>query len=549
MSIFRLSGFAGFAALVCLSAVAGAEPTQIGESTRRPLIARPPADASLIQPAGCGKAAAAILAELNRTDGDTHQPLGPGGLADTDLLHNDVELDLSVSGNDLTIVGSNTMTVRSLVDGLTTFDIRLRSNFTITGATVDGSPVTVQNIDTVTRRVLLGTTFNTGDQFDVRIDFNGVAVSRGFGSIEVDYAGGQPVIASLSEPYYAYTWWPCKDGTWGDPGDNADKATLDMALIAPSNMRSVSNGVLVGVDPLPGGRSRYRWHSDYPISTYLVMLGSHPYNTWTETFTYDDGQTVHNMPVEFNIYPSDDTPSNRAAWGEVVTMLGVLSDLYGLYPFIDEKYGIYEFPFNGGMEHQTNTGQGTFLEYVTAHELGHQWFGDMITCRTWSDIWLNEGFATYTEALWEEFKPGSTGHPALVNAMNDRRPDPFTAANQSVYVYQTDDVGRMFAYDTTYLKAAWVVHMLRGIMGDAAFFQFLADYRAQFAYSAATTADFEQVAESSSGLDLTAFFDQWIYQDGQLIYAFGWENANIDGQDYVRLRLRQIQSGSMPTFV
>ncbi|MBZ0173168.1 MAG: hypothetical protein K8E66_12360, partial [Phycisphaerales bacterium] len=343
-----LSGLVSLAVPSLLVSPATAEPTSDGENTERVLIARPPHQADLCKVAGCGKAAAAMLAELNGTAGESGLLRAPRALQDTDLLHNDAELELSVSGNDLTITGSNTMTVKSMIDGLTEFDIRLRSNFTVTAATVNGSTVTVQNVDTVTPRVLLGSTFNTGDECDVHVAFTGVAVSRGFGSIEVDYAGGQPVVASLSEPYYAYTWWPCKDGAFGDPGDNNDKATLELALIAPSNMRSVANGVLQGIDALSGGRSRYRWRSDYPISTYLVAFGSHPYNTWTETFTYDDGQAVHQMPVEFNIYPSDDTSGNRAAWGEAVDMLTVFSDLFGLYPFIDEKYGMYQFMFGGG---------------------------------------------------------------------------------------------------------------------------------------------------------------------------------------------------------
>ncbi|USN98250.1 MAG: hypothetical protein H6810_08670 [Phycisphaeraceae bacterium] len=537
-------------ALLLAAAPAWAEPTADGEPTARELVARPPYQADYCKVAGCGKAAAAMLAELNGTAGDTGGLLrDPRGLEDTDVLHNDVELELSVSGYDLTINGSNTITVRSLIDGLTQFDIRLRTNYTITSATVNGNAATVQPVDTVTRTIVLGSTFNTGDEFDLRIEFNGLAVSRGLGSIEVDYAGGQPVVASLSEPYYAYTWWPCKDGEFGAPGDNDDKATLDLAIIAPSTMRSVANGVLEGVDSLSGNRSRYRWHSDYPLSTYLVMIASHPYNTWTQTFTYDDGQTVYTMPVEFNIYPADDTTNHRTNWNRVVDMLGVFSDQFGLYPFIDEKYGIYEFPFSGGMEHQTNTGEGVFIEYVNAHELTHQWFGDMITCRTWSDIWLNEGFATYGEAIWEEFKNGGDSHAALVGAMNARRPSASTTTSYSVYVYDTTNEYRIFDYDTSYLKGGWVVHMLRGVMGDETFFQFLGDYRAQFAYKAATTADLQLVAENSSGLDLDAFFSQWVYEPGQLIYRYGWQNATIDGQNYVRLRLRQTQSASLPTFV
>src|SRR5262249_52979922 len=141
------------------------------------------------------------------------------------------------------------------------------------------------------------------------------------------------------------------------------------------------------------------------------------FSTWTRQFNHPGGS----MPVVFNVYPGDDTSATRASLDKVITMLGTLGDLYGPYPFINEKDGVYEFNFGGGMEHQTDTGQGFFDEVVTVHELGHQWWGDNVTCKTWSDIWLNEGFATYTEALWEEHKPGSTGFPALRSAMVGRR--------------------------------------------------------------------------------------------------------------------------------
>src|SRR5262249_15754047 len=154
------------------------------------------------------------------------------------------------------------------------------------------------------------------------------------------------------------------------------------------------------------------WLTNYKTAPYLWFFSSTNYNQWSRTYTYQlPGGGTGTMPVEFSIYPASDTAANRAAWEKVVDMLGVFSQLFGEYPFVGEKYGIYQFPFAGGMEHQTYTGQGTFVEYVTAHELGHQWWGDNVTCRTWNHIWLNEGFATYCEALWEEFKPGSTGQP------------------------------------------------------------------------------------------------------------------------------------------
>lgn len=468
-------------------------------------------------------------------------PVGGGGPdleGPTDVLHN--KLDLELVPSTQTIIGSNEMTVLSLTNGLSEFTFRLRSQYVITSATCNGVPITITNVSTTTRRATLDKAYNAGEQFVLAIAYNGVASSKGYGSIEFTSQGGQPLIYTLSEPYYAYTWWPCKDADVGEAGDNSDKFTLEMAVTVPDTLVVASNGVLQGVDPLPGAK-RYRWKSDYPIVTYLVSFAATNYNTWSKSFNYGGGS----MPVEFFIYPGSDTPGNRAAWELCIPMLGTFSEVYGLYPFINEKYGICQFGFSGGMEHQTITGQGGFGQSLTAHELAHQWWGDAVTCKTWHDIWLNEGFATYSEAIWEEKKPGSTGLPALFAAMDARRP---SQVSGTVYRYDTSSINAIFSSNYAYRKGGWVLHQLRKVVGDAKFFEILAAYRAAYEGSAATTDDLLAVAESVSGMELDWFFDEWVYNGGAPAYASGWQTVNINGQDYLRLRLRQSQVGTYPVF-
>jgi len=471
------------------------------------------------------------------------------GLGETDVLSND--LDIEIDPANVTIAGSNTMRVRVLTQGLAEFTFMLRSNFTITSATINGSTsvtVAAPPANSYARRVTLNRAYNAGEEFTLRIAYNGPAVSRGFGSITfgTQPSSTNPIISTLSEAYYAGTWWPVKDGDVFLPGDNDDKATLRMSITAPDSLRSVSNGLLESVSDLPNARRRYTWVHNYPISTYLAAFSSSVYNTWTRTYTYPlPGGGNGSMPVEFNVYPGSDTPANRAAWELCLPMLDAFRPAFGEYPFVNEKYGIYQFPFGGGMEHQTNTGQGTFNESVTAHELGHQWWGDDVTCKTWHDIWLNEGFATYSEAIWYERKPGSSGTPALHAAMAARRP---SAVSGTVYVYATNDMNRIFSSTYSYRKAAWVLHQLRKVVGDATFFQILAAHRAAFAGRGATTDDFIATANSVSlaygGPDLTRFFNQWVYAGGAPEYAYAWENAPIGGLNYLRLRVRQVQDAS-----
>jgi hypothetical protein len=225
----------------------------------------------------------------------------------------------------------------------------------------------------------------------------------------------------------------------------------------------------------------------------------------------------------------------------------VFGDLFGLYPFLDEKYGIYQFGFGGGMEHQTMTGQGSFTETLTAHELAHQWWGDMITCGTWQDIWLNEGFATYSEALWLESEPGGGGTDALHAHMEIRRP---SDVNGSVYVPAADagNFNRIFSSNFSYRKGAWVLHQLRHVVGDQNFFDILAAYRAAYEHGSAITEDLRQVAEGVYGSDLTWFFDEWVYDIGAPAYASAWRGHEIGGTNYVELYISQFQTSSYPIF-
>ncbi len=492
---------------------------------------------------GCGKSHALMLRA--RAGLPIHEPASFGAREapdHTDVLSNNVDFEINTAAD--TIVGSNTIRVRSLVNGLTQFTFMLRTQYSAT-VTLNGSTpasATTPVSGSYGRVVTLDRPYNVNEEFTVRIAYSGTAVSRGFGSIEFGSQNGVPLVSTLSEAYFAATWMPVKDGDFGQPGDNGDKATWKIAVTAPDTLNTVCNGLLVGVDTLSGGRKKYRWETNYPMATYLAHFSTTNYTNWEIPYTYPlEGGGTGTMPVRFSLYPASDTPSNRAAWEIVVPMLATFRPLFGEYPFINERYGIYQFPFGGGMEHQTSTGQGTFDEGVTAHELGHQWWGDDVTCKTWNHIWLNEGFATYAAALWFEHKPGSTGLPALHAEMAQSRP---SNVNDSVYVYNTTDMGRIFSGTYSYNKGAWVLHMLRHAVGDAAFFQILADYRAAFRGGAATTEDFASVVSSVTGENYDRYFDQWIYQIGAPSYQFGWQNATVNGKRYTRLRVEQVQNTS-----
>ncbi|GMV25433.1 MAG: hypothetical protein AMXMBFR58_14640 [Phycisphaerae bacterium] len=459
----------------------------------------------------------------------------------TDVLHQDLDIEVIYATDNIS--GSNTMTVKSLVNGLTQFTIRLRSQYTVSSCQVDGvnCSISTPGASSYGRTITLPRAYNAGEVFTVYIAYSGTAVSRGFGSIEFSTLGGQPGVFTLSEPYFSATWWPTKDGDFGQPGDNGDKFTMELALTAPSTYTTASNGLLQGVDTLSGNRKRYRWATNYPIAPYLVAFGSTTYNTWTKDYNYGEGT----MPVQFFVSPASDSPSNRAGWEKCINMLATYRTVYGLYPFINEKYGIYEFVFGGGMEHQTITGQSGFGESLTAHELTHQWWGDNVTCKTWNHIHLNEGFATYGECLWEERKNGGTNLAALRSAINARKPG---TVSGTVYCSDVGDINAIFNYTNSYQKGAWVQHMLRRVMGDADYFAGLANYRAKRQGGAATTDQFFADMSEVEGADLTYFMNQWVYSPGAVQYQYGWQTANINGQNYLRLYINQVQSASYPVY-
>jgi aminopeptidase N len=504
---------------------------------------------------GCDLCANARLEALNRLGSDAIRSLMPKGeaggeialeaMGDTDVLHYDLEIEITninPGGNTCTITGTNVMTIQAKLAGLDEFTFRLDNNFTITSALINGTtPITVNMLSSTTRRAVLDRAYSYDEVFELTISYTGNTTSEGFGSIDVGWAGGNPVVATLSEAFYAYTWWPAKDGETNEPGDQSDKFTMDFAIIVPAAYTVPANGILEGVDDLSGNRRRFRWSTDYPIATYLVSFAATVYNTWTEYYEYDGGS----MPVEFFIYPSNDHQAYRNGWGRSVDMIAAFKPLYGEYPFLEEKYGIYNFNFGGGMEHQTMTGQGSYSESLTAHELAHQWWGDMITCETWSDIWLNEGFATWSECIWEEYKGATPNINAYFNAVDARRP---WNLNTTVYVYPDEiTMSRVFSSNSSYRKGCWVLHQLRGVVGTDMMFDILAAYRDAYEYSAATTDEFAAVASSVYGEDLGWFFDEWVYQSGAPSYQWGWSTATAGGKYYLLLYIRQTQGGGAPS--
>ncbi|MCB1185138.1 T9SS type A sorting domain-containing protein [bacterium] len=436
-----------------------------------------------------------------------------------DVHHYNVALTLNVDLRRLT--GTVTTTAEVVGDSLTELDLNMVTTMRTLDVTAAGAPSTFSHANDIVT-VHLDRTYYAGETVQVGVhylrDFSITIQSDPFQWVRQD---GLYNVFSYSEPYGAREWWPCKD-------INTDKAdSLDLYINVPEGMACASNGRLV-TDYNFDTWHRWQWKTNHPIATYLFSLAVYPYTRWSDWYTPLAGGDP--MEVSYFVFPSH-ADSVQDTYAQTVPMLEAFADAFGEYPFVDEKYGHAEFAIGGGMEHQTISSLGGWSEDVIAHELTHQWWGDMVTCADFGHIWLNEGLAMFGEAYWHEQRYGVADYRSYMAGISYFGPGTVFVEDPAV-----DDI---FDVGLTYFKGGWVVHMLRGILGDADFFAALDLYRAGHAYGTATTADFQAAMETVSGLDLEAFFQQWIYGDYYPVYRMDWEPGPSAGQ--ITVTIDQIQ--------
>ncbi len=444
-------------------------------------------------------------------------------------------LDLTITTSPNYLRGRVLLTARSLQDGKTSITLDLMNALTIDSVKVGGTITSfIQSISSF--NVTLDKIYNNGDMMEVEIFYQGVPGSSGFGSFEFSSHSGTPWVWSLSEPYGAKDWWPCND----HPMDKAD--STDIFVTCNSEFKVGSNGKLLSVIDNGNGTSTHHWKTVYPISTYLISIAFTNYSEFSNWFKYS---STDSMQVLNYVLP-EHLSSAQSGLPRAVDGLQIFSQLFGLYPFVDEKYGHAEFGWGGGMEHQTMTYVGGFGEYLVIHELSHQWFGDMITCRTWPDLWLNEGFASYCEALYGEKRYGMSSYWSVVNAdMNSAK-----SAIGTLYLQDTTSVGNMFAGSRVYSKGSSVLHMLRHVIGDSAFFQSMYNYAndPNLKFGTASTQDFQSVCEATSGVDLDFFFNEWVFGEKYPRYTYGWTFEPSFGGYKVTLGINQTTLTTNPPF-
>lgn len=400
---------------------------------------------------------------------------------------------------------------------MTTVTFDLADNMNVSGVTQNGMPLSYSQNTNDELIITLSTTLQLGQSTSVVISYNGNPISSGFGSFEQTTHNGDPIIWTLSEPYGAKGWWPCKQ----DLNDKID--SIDVFITTPQFNASneeyiaVSNG-LEQSQTINGTNKTTHFKHQYPIPAYLIAIAVTNYSIYAHTVDNNGNP----FEIVNYVYPESLTSAQNQT-GVTVDIMNLYTQLFEEYPFSNEKYGHAQFGWGGGMEHTTVSFMGDFNRGLIAHELAHQWFGNKVTCGSWKDIWLNEGFATYLAALTIENLDGDSSFKdwriSTVNSIT-------SAPDGAVYLSNTDttSVSRIFNGRLSYRKGSMVLHMLRKKLGDAIFFQGLKNYLADsnLAYAYAKTPDLIGHMETASGEDLTAFFNDWVYNQGYPSYMLTW---------------------------
>lgn len=431
-----------------------------------------------------------------------------------DVLHYRLDLRFPIASNAFS--GTVTATCVSKEDDLDEVSFHM-VDLVVDSVLLDGTRLNASQ--TAGQVVLsLSNPVAAGDTFTVTIAYHGAPHNAGFYFYEM-------CAYTFAEPVDARRWFPCYDVPW-------DKATAELHVTVPKGVEVASIGLLEGRDISGDGKwETFHWRSVHPVSTYLICVTmSKCYARWSDWYVTP---TMDSVEIVYYIFTRDSAKAKND-FVNMVAAMTFFSDRFGAYPF--EKYGMAEVePCGfGGMEHQTMTTINSSWirgdrsrENGLVHELAHMWWGDAVTLNDWPAIWLNEGFAVYSEALFIEHQ---YGREAFQNYM---------AGCKSIYISQTgfydfpiyDPIG-LFDYGIVYKKGGCVLHMLRTVVGDENFWRILKTYYGTYKYSNASIPEFQTVCETVSGMGLEWFFREWIYEDGYIRLEYSWGSSRLASGKY-----------------
>ncbi len=449
-----------------------------------------------------------VCKEARHVHGKSIEPRNSAFAVSDQTNHTHAEFHWTVDPAILYIKGSVTFQFLALTE-VDSMALELNSALRIDSITHNGSLIEASRQGT-SFLMVFPQTIQAKSVGSFTVYYQGVPPETGFGSFVKDEHNKVPVIWTLSQPYGASDWWPCKN----ELSDKID--SIDVFVTTPKDIKAASNGKLIGIDKSTD-QWIHHWKHRYPIATYLIAIAVTNYESYSDYLV--EGQDT--LEILNYVFPES---LNDAKIGtpESAKMIHLFDSLFVKYPFFSEKYGHAQFGWGGGMEHQTMSFMTNFGFELTAHELGHQWFGNLVTCKSWTDIWLNEGFATYLAGLCYEHLLDGIYWPQykrLNIARVTSQPD------GSVRCTDTTDIDRIFNGRLSYSKGAMILHQLRWVMGDTLFFTALKNYLNDplLRYNFVETADLKRHFEAVWKDDLTWYFDDWYSGEGHPIYTLRWK--------------------------
>jgi aminopeptidase N len=382
--------------------------------------------------------------------------------------------------------------------------------------------------------VQLNQTYNPGEQLQVKVCYRHNNIT----DHAFNASGGH--VFTDAEPEGARHWFPC----WDKP---SDKAMLDITVKVPATAKCGSNGALVD-STINGDTLTYHWSSAQPLATYLMVLTARLNYNLDIVYWHKLSNPADSIPLRF-YYNTGESPYYIESI--LPDMTTYYSQNFIEHPFQKNGFATLNSDFYwGGMENQTLTSlcPNCWVEYLVAHEYAHQWFGDMITCATWADVWLNEGFATWMEAFWDERTGGYSTYK--VDIENDaayyfnNHPNPDWPIYNPDWANNTPPVGTLFNTSIVYDKAACALHQIRYMLGDTLFFHTMQAYCADtnLKFKSATTAEFNAKVNEVTGANYDWYFTDWIDQPSYPVYQnkYNFEDMGT-GQWKVNFQASQVQ--------
>ncbi|MDX2172735.1 MAG: M1 family aminopeptidase [Bacteroidota bacterium] len=453
-----------------------------------------------------------------------------------------VHLNLNLERTNKNVSGGVTTVATVTIAPLDTFQTLLHQNHTIDSVRLNGLLLSSIRQDSLIK-VKIPTPLTTGTTFTVTVYYHGIApvggsaIGNGF-SNGTSGSWGNQVTWSLSESLAGYHWWPCKQIL-------TDKIDSSWVFVTTDSTNKVgSNGILKNT-VVVGNKKRYEWKSKTPIAYYLISVAIAKYKEYNlyahPLYLPGDSILIQNYIYD-NALNNTLFNSQKLTLNKMPQVMELQCKLFGMYPFYKEKYGHCMAPFGGGMEHQTMTSLGFFDYYVDAHELGHQWWGDNVTCKSWGDIWINEGFASYSEHLTAQYLDPTNFAPNLTSAHTNVMSQP----GGSCYFtnHDTVDANRIFDSRLTYDKGGAIIRTLQFVTNnDSVWFNTLRGFQNTYKNSTASVVDFMNYYQSQTSINPTQFFNQWYY--GQGYPTFTVKYNQVGNTCYIK----STQSTSTPTSV